>query len=144
MTAGPGCSVARHALRVGGLVLGRDCRPLANVLVDLWQADAVGAYDTAGYRVRGHQFTDAEGRRQFDTILPRVYTVRTRHLHVKPPPRSDILTTQLYFMDAAAGNAREMIFDRRLLMATAGDGAQMIALCFCAVDRVGATSGCDS
>jgi protocatechuate 3,4-dioxygenase beta subunit len=115
-------------LRVGGLVLDRACRPLANVLVDLWQADAQGRYDNAGYRLRGHQFTDAEGRWQFDTVLPGVYPGRTRHLHVKlQAPRGKILTTQLYFPNDATSNARDRIFDRRLLTNTAGDAEQMIA-----------------
>lgn len=115
-------------LRVGGLVLDRACRPLANVLVDLWQADAQGHYDNTGYRLRGHQFTDAEGRWQFETVMPAVYPGRTRHLHVKlQAPRGRILTTQLYFPGDAAGNARDRIFDRRLLMNTAGDAEQMIA-----------------
>jgi protocatechuate 3,4-dioxygenase beta subunit len=114
-------------LRVGGLVLDRACRPLAGVLVDLWQADADGRYDTAGYRLRGHQFSDAEGRWQFETVMPGRYPGRTRHLHVKlQPPHGRILTTQLYFPGEAA-NARDGIFDKRLLMKAAGDREQMIA-----------------
>lgn len=115
-------------LRVGGLVLDRACGPLANVLVDLWQADAQGRYDNAGYRLRGHQFTDAEGRWQFETIVPALYPGRTRHLHVKLQARGGkVLTTQLYFPGDATGNARDRIFDKRLLMNTAGDAEQMIA-----------------
>lgn len=115
-------------LRVGGLALDPSCRPLSNVLVDLWQADAQGRYDNSGYRLRGHQFTDAEGRWQFDTVLPAIYVGRTRHLHVKLQPRGGkILTTQLYFPNDATGNARDRIFDKRLLMNTAGDAEQMIA-----------------
>ncbi|MEK9970121.1 MAG: intradiol ring-cleavage dioxygenase [Ferrovibrio sp.] len=114
-------------LRVGGLVQDRACRPLAKVLVDLWQADASGRYDNAGFRLRGHQFTDAEGRWQFETVLPGLYPGRTRHLHVKlQAPHSAVLTTQLYFPDEPA-NARDGIFDKRLLMKTAGDREQMIA-----------------
>lgn len=121
----PGMAGTR--LRLGGLVTDRNCRPLANVLVDLWQADAGGAYDTSGFRLRGHQFTDAEGRWQAETIVPGLYTGRTRHLHVKlQPPRGDILTTQLYFPNEP-GNARDPIFDRRLLMTVAGDEAAQIA-----------------
>lgn len=115
-------------LRVGGLALDPSCRPLSNVLVDLWQADAQGRYDNSGYRLRGHQFTDAQGRWQFDTVLPALYPGRTRHLHVKLQPRGGrVLTTQLYFPADTAGNARDRIFDRRLLMNTAGDAEQMIA-----------------
>lgn len=114
-------------LRLGGLVTDRNCRPLPNVLVDLWQADASGQYDTAGFRLRGHQFTDAQGRWQAETIVPGLYPGRTRHVHVKLQPlRGDILTTQLYF-PKEAGNARDAIFDRRLLMTVAGDETAQIA-----------------
>jgi protocatechuate 3,4-dioxygenase beta subunit len=34
-------------------------------------------------RVRDDLFTDAEGRYRFRTILPALYTGRTRHYHVK-------------------------------------------------------------
>jgi protocatechuate 3,4-dioxygenase beta subunit len=119
--------MAGTRLRVGGLALSRGCRPLAHVLIDLWQADARGDYDNQGFRLRGHQFTDAQGRWQFDTIVPALYPGRTRHLHVKlQPPGGAILTTQLYF-PGEAGNARDRIFDKRLLMNTAGDGEHMIA-----------------
>lgn len=114
-------------LRIGGLVLSRRCRPLGRVMVDAWQADAAGQYDNAGYRLRGHQFSDAEGRWQFETILPGLYPGRTRHIHVKlQPPRGDILTTQLYFPNEP-GNARDGIFDRRLLVQMGGDDTAKIA-----------------
>ncbi len=53
-----------------GFVLTRSCQPVANALVDLWHADAKGDYDNRGFRGRGHQFTDAQGRYRFVTILP--------------------------------------------------------------------------
>lgn len=122
----PGMAGTR--LRVGGLALDTSCRPLANVLIDLWQSDAQGRYDNAGYTLRGHQFTDAQGRWQFETLLPGLYPGRTRHLHVKLQPRGGkIFATQLYFPTDAAANARDRIFDKRLLMNTAGAAEQMIA-----------------
>lgn len=114
-------------LRIGGLVLSRRCQPVGQVLVDIWHADADGRYDNAGYRLRGHQFSDAEGRWQVETILPGLYPGRTRHIHVKlQPPRGDGLTTQLYFPDEP-GNARDRIFDRRLLVQMGGDDTAKIA-----------------
>lgn len=122
----PGMAGTR--LRVSGLALDTACRPLANVLIDLWQSDVQGRYDNAGYTLRGHQFTDAQGRWQFETVLPGIYPGRTRHLHVKlQAPGGKVLTTQLYFPNDAVGNARDRIFDKRLLMTTAGDAEQMIA-----------------
>ncbi|MFN4309991.1 MAG: intradiol ring-cleavage dioxygenase [Ferrovibrio sp.] len=114
-------------LRIGGLVLDRRCRPRGDVLVDVWQADAAGQYDNAGYRLRGHQISDANGRWQFETILPGLYPGRTRHIHVKlQPPGGAVLTTQLYFPDEP-GNARDRIFDRRLLVQMGGDDTARIA-----------------
>lgn len=46
---------------VSGRVLTTDCRPVAGALVDFWHADDAGRYDNAGYKLRGHQFTDARG-----------------------------------------------------------------------------------
>ncbi len=99
-----------------GFVVDRRCRPIAGALVDLWHADAQGAYDNSGYRLRGHQLTDAQGRYVFETIAPGLYPGRTRHYHVKAQaPGGRVLTTQLYFPDEP-GNRRDGIFDRRLLM----------------------------
>jgi protocatechuate 3,4-dioxygenase beta subunit len=48
--------------------------------------------------VRGHQFTDAQGRYLFETILPGLYPGRTRHFHLRDQaPNGPVLTTQLYF-----------------------------------------------
>jgi len=92
----PGIKGAR--LELAGRVYGRNCTPLAGVLVDFWHADAHGAYDNDGFRLRGHQYTDAQGRYRLSTIVPGVYTGRTRHIHVRVQPRGGrVLTTQLYF-----------------------------------------------
>lgn len=107
-----------------GLVLTRSCRPVSGAMVDLWHADENGHYDNDGFRYRGHVFADAAGRFQFKTITPAVYPRRTRHFHVKvQAPNEPVLTTQLYFPGEPA-NARDFLFDRRLLMrvATANDG----------------------
>ncbi|WP_341705714.1 hypothetical protein [Ferrovibrio sp.] len=119
--------MAGMPLRLGGRVLDPACRPLAGVLVDLWQADAEGRYDNDGFRLRGHVVTDAEGRWAFDTVRPGLYPGRTRHLHVKLQPAGGrVLTTQLYF-PGEPGNARDGIFDARLLMAVGGNDDEMLA-----------------
>jgi hypothetical protein len=46
-------------LTLSGTVYGEDCRPVPSVLLDFWQADANGAYDLSGYRLRGHARTVA-------------------------------------------------------------------------------------
>ncbi|MGW4455827.1 dioxygenase family protein [Streptomyces albidoflavus] len=103
-------------LTVGGYVFDRGCRPLAGVLLDFWQADDGGAYDNAGFRFRGHQFTTAAGEFRLTTIVPGLYPGRTRHLHVKvQPPGGQVLTTQLYF-PGEPRNATDALFDPALLM----------------------------
>jgi protocatechuate 3,4-dioxygenase beta subunit len=114
----PGVTGTR--LVVTGMVLTRSCRPVANALVDFWQCDDAGDYDNSGYRLRGHQFTDARGVYRLETIVPGVYPGRTRHIHVKvQAPQQRVLTTQLYFPDERR-NDRDRIFDPELLMRMTG------------------------
>ena len=87
-------------MTIGGFVLNTACRLLPQTIVQVWHADETGAYDTAGYRLRGYQFTDHDGRWWFSTIVSAAYAGRTRHYHLKvQKPGGRILTTQLYFPD---------------------------------------------
>ena len=99
-----------------GQVLSR-CVPVAGALVDFWHTDDRGEYDNRGYRFRGHQFTDVDGRYRIETIVPGLYPGRTRHFHVKvQAPNGPVLTTQLYFPREPA-NQNDFLFDPALLMA---------------------------
>ena len=86
-----------------GYVLDQNCLPLPNAWLDFWQADATGEYDNAGYRLRGHQFTDEQGRYYLDTVLPGLYLSRPiEHIHVKVRPEGgEEVTSQLYFPQQA-------------------------------------------
>ena len=111
-------------LVVGGTVLGTDCKPIGNALLDFWQADGDGEYDNDGFRLRGHQFTDSRGRFTLTTVVPGLYPGRTRHIHVKVQKRDgDVLTTQLYFPDEPQ-NASDGIFDEALLLDVKGSRAR--------------------
>jgi protocatechuate 3,4-dioxygenase beta subunit len=111
----PGISGTK--LTITGLVLSTACRPVAGALLDFWQADAAGAYDNAGFRLRGHQFADEAGRYRLETVVPGLYPGRTRHLHVRvQAPNGPLLTTQLYF-PGEARNATDSIFNPRLVLA---------------------------
>jgi protocatechuate 3,4-dioxygenase beta subunit len=104
-------------LLLTGRVLSTGCQPVARALIDFWQADDRGQYDNRGFKLRGHQFSDAQGGWRLETIVPGLYTGRTRHIHVKvQAPNRPVLTTQLYFPNEA-GNARDGIFNRELVMA---------------------------
>ena len=92
-------NMAGTRLLVVGYVLDANCQPLANAWLDFWQADAQGQYDNAGYILRGHQFTDAQGRYFLETIAPGLYESRPiEHIHVMLRSALGVeLTTQLYF-----------------------------------------------
>jgi protocatechuate 3,4-dioxygenase beta subunit len=101
---------------VTGRVLDEDGRPLANTLVEVWQANAAGRYI---HRVDQHDapldpnffgggrcVTDAEGRYRFRTIKPGAYpwanhpnAWRPNHIHFSlfGPSLLTRLVTQMYF-----------------------------------------------
>jgi catechol 1,2-dioxygenase len=87
-------------LRLSGQVLGPACAPVPGALLDVWQADASGAYPGAdeGFRLRGRLTAGADGAYAFETVLPGFYEDRPRHLHLKVSAQGFApLTTQLYF-----------------------------------------------
>ena len=116
---------SRTRLLVTGQVLSAQCRPVANALLEFWHADESGEYDNQGYRYRGHQHADAQGRYRLETIIPAEYPGRARHIHVKvQAPGRRVLTTQLYFPNEP-GNRRDGIYRAELEMKIAqpGEGA---------------------
>lgn len=103
-------------LTLTGYVLTADCKPVAHALIDFWQANAQGQYDNTGYTLRGHQYTDANGRYQLETIIPGLYPGRTEHIHVKvQAPNGPLLTTQLFF-PGVSQNQSDGIFDPSLVL----------------------------
>jgi len=109
---------------VSGRVFSRECRPLAGVLLDFWHAGDDGEYDNDGFRLRGHQFTDQQGRYRLETVVAGLYPGRTRHYHVRvQAPRGKVLTTQLYF-PGEARNRRDFLFRPELLMAVKSGSGQ--------------------
>ncbi len=112
-------------LVVTGQVLSVRCKPVANALLDFWHADELGDYDNKGYRYRGHQFTDAQGRWRLETIVPAEYPGRARHIHVNVQAQGRrVLTTQLYF-PGEPGNQRDGLYrpDLTLRMAKPDAGS---------------------
>ncbi len=112
-------TMAGTRLIVTGYVLSRGaCKPIPRAWLDFWQADERGDYDTSGYRLRGHQFTDQAGISYLETVMPGLYPGRTRHIHVKVrAPNGSTLTTQLYF-PGEPRNQADGIFNEALLATT--------------------------
>src|SRR5512143_3995157 len=103
-------------LVLSGYVYTANCQPIAQALLDFWQADDKGNYDNNGDTLRGHQYTDANGRYQLTTIIPGLYPGRTEHIHVKvQAPNGPLLTSQLYF-PGGPQNESDGIFDPALVM----------------------------
>jgi protocatechuate 3,4-dioxygenase beta subunit len=114
-------------LTLSGYVLTSDCQPVANVLLDFWQADSNGVYDNSGYTLCGHQYTDASGHYQLETVIPGLYPGRTEHIHVKvQAPDGPVLTTQLFF-PGVSGNESDQIYDPALLIHVLSSGNTMQA-----------------
>lgn len=108
--------LAGTPLTVSGYVFSTTCKPIAHVWLDFWHADSNGNYDNTGFRLRGHQYTDKQGRYSLETIVPGEYPGRTRHIHVKvQAPGQPVLTTQLYF-PGEPRNDSDGIFSPELLM----------------------------
>lgn len=108
----PGSKAER--LSLSGRVVSPSCRPVAKALLDVWHCDQNGEYDNAGFRYRGHLYTDAQGRFRLETIFPALYPGRARHIHVKvQAPGRRLLTTQLYFPD----DARDWLWRKELVVA---------------------------
>jgi hypothetical protein len=89
-----------------GYVLNENCQPIPGAWLDFWQADTNGDYDNVGYTLRGHQYTDTQGRYYLETVLPGLYDSRPiEHIHVKvQAPNGEILTSQLYFPNQPVEN----------------------------------------
>jgi len=116
-------SAGTTKLIVTGRVLGMpDCTPLADALVEIWQADERGDYSQVGAKpddarclLRASIRTDAEGRYRYTTILPGEYPGRPRHIHYRVSRKGyAALVTQLYF-------ARERGVPDRLVVSVARD-----------------------
>lgn len=106
----PGADGTRFVLT--GRVLSTAGAPIAGAVVDFWHSDATGSYDQGGFRFRGHQRTDAQGRYVLRTIVPGAYGGMAKHYHVKLAAGDRALTTRLEFPE----DARSFKLDPRLVI----------------------------
>ena len=106
-------AAAGEKLTVSGRVMDQNCTPIPGAVLDFWQANADGNYDSEGYNLRGKVTTDANGTYHLDTIVPGKYEPRPRHIHAKVwVNESELLTTQLYIVD----NDRDQYVKDSLIM----------------------------
>ncbi len=98
---------------------GKDYQPMTGATVDVWHADAAGAYSDESNPMthentsketwlRGYQVTDAAGNVSFNTIFPGWYQGRAPHIHFKVRQFSKEnkttaeFTSQVFFIEADA------------------------------------------
>jgi len=109
-----GSPVREHIIPVGDLteplvIEGKVFSDCSNVLteatVEVWNANAEGAYDTSDdFLFRGKFVTNADGTYRFKTIIPGRYlnggTFRPSHIHFRiTAPGHHELVSQIYFKD---------------------------------------------
>lgn len=108
-------------LIISGTVTSADCRPLPGALIEVWQANAKGIYDTykpgnftevTSFHMRGMLYTDDQGRFEIETVMPGSYPIpeglpgleewggrmRPAHIHFKVQESLHVpVTGQMYF-----------------------------------------------
>lgn len=117
-----GSDEAGERLIISGTVYSADCRTaVPNALIEVWQANMSGLYDTnkpgnfterGTFRLRGMMLTNERGYYEFETVMPGRYPVppglpglekyagltRPAHIHFRVSESLHVpLTTQLYF-----------------------------------------------
>lgn len=120
-------------LDLSGVVYDTACTPLPETLIEFWQCDQNGDYDTSGFSLRGHQYTDSRGGYRLQTIIPRDYWgrwgQRAPHIHTQVQASGGpVLVTQLYFpddtqaygRDFAALNAADRLLNRACAIGLTG------------------------
>jgi protocatechuate 3,4-dioxygenase, alpha subunit len=70
-----------NAIEITGRVTELDGKPLDNVVLEIWQADAAGRLDNPGFPGWGRAATDARGEYVFRTLRPGAIPGRAPHIN---------------------------------------------------------------
>jgi protocatechuate 3,4-dioxygenase alpha subunit len=89
MTLGPffprefaqGLNHLADEIEITGRVTELDGRPLDNVVLEIWQADAAGRFDNPAFSGWGRAATDAQGNYVFRTLRPGACAGRAPHIN---------------------------------------------------------------
>ena len=99
-------------IKVYGKILNNKCKPISNVVLDVWQANTYGKYNHESDLSKSRNdnnfngyirlISNKKGEYNFTTILPGSYKIskdliRTPHIHFKVTKNQKQLTTQMYF-----------------------------------------------
>jgi len=70
-----------EVIEVTGRITQMDGKPLDNLVVEIWQADSQGRFDSGEFFGWGRAATDANGVYRFRTIKPGAYEGRVPHIN---------------------------------------------------------------
>ncbi|HEX3453203.1 MAG TPA: protocatechuate 3,4-dioxygenase subunit alpha [Gaiellaceae bacterium] len=115
------------AILLEGHVLDADGTPVPDAMVEIWQADPTGTYETGfGW---GRSGTDAQGFYSFVTVKPGSVDGQAPHLSMLVFMRGLLkpVLTRVYFSDEAEANAADPVLvgvaeEARSLLVAIGDG----------------------
>jgi len=87
------------------MVEDKNCEPIQDAIVDIWQCDADGHYSDFDKEntinqtwLRGYQKTGKDGACKFTSVFPGWYDKRITHLHAKVLIKGEnVLTTNFFF-----------------------------------------------
>jgi protocatechuate 3,4-dioxygenase beta subunit len=123
-------ATAGQRLTLSGTVVGLTCGRIKGARVDFWQADASGVLDTSGFRLRGHQLTDAEGRYRVATIVPGAIGGGAPHIGIRVDVPGKLTFETAAFLPDDPRNAKDARFRPALAMksvvSSSGDGRAAI------------------
>ncbi|HVL37346.1 MAG TPA: protocatechuate 3,4-dioxygenase subunit alpha [Burkholderiales bacterium] len=99
-------------------------RPLHNLVLEIWQADADGRYDNPEFLGWGRAATDAQGAYRFRTIRPGRVAERAPHINflVLYSGLMRQLQTVMYFDEAADPVLQAVRHPQRLVAVREGEG----------------------
>jgi len=70
-----------EVIEISGRVTELDGNPLDNVVLEIWQADAAGRFDSPEFLGWGRAATDAQGNYRFRTVRPGACAGRAPHVN---------------------------------------------------------------
>jgi protocatechuate 3,4-dioxygenase beta subunit len=94
---------AAGAIEITGRVTELDGKPLENLVLEIWQADAAGRFDNPAFPGWGRAATDAQGLYRFRTQKPGAIPGRAPHINflILYSGLMRQLQTAMFFSDAA-------------------------------------------
>ena len=123
LTSVEGKKAAGEAIEITGQVAQADGRPLDNVVLEIWQADAQGRFDNPEFCGWGRAATDQNGIYSFKTIRPGACEGRAPHVNflVLYSGLMRALHTTMFFdaskdpvLDAVPGDRKTLLIGRKI------------------------------